>query len=105
MEPEEIQEKIAELWTRYLPIIAARVDALEQACAALRLGNFSEEERNEALSAAHKLAGALGTFGRAHGTELAREIESWLQTRNTAIEHARSIELSIRELREIVGRG
>ena len=61
---------------RHLPEIAERVGVLERACSALATGELSGEERKAAIAGAHKLAGALGTFGRTRGTELAREVES-----------------------------
>jgi HPt (histidine-containing phosphotransfer) domain-containing protein len=40
--------------------------------------------RQQANAAAHKLAGTLGTFNLAHGTELAREFESLTAPANPA---------------------
>lgn len=78
MEPEQIQKRMAELWTRHLPEIAERVGVLERACSAMETGKLLGEERKAAMAAAHKLAGALGTFGRTRGTELARELEGMM---------------------------
>jgi HPt (histidine-containing phosphotransfer) domain-containing protein len=63
------------LWQRFLPEIAARVAILESAAAAVAARSLSAEQRDAAHAAAHKLAGVLGTFGLARGTELARELE------------------------------
>lgn len=52
-----------------------RVARLETAAAAVSQGSLSEDEQEAAHSAAHKLAGVLGTFGLTRGTELARELE------------------------------
>ncbi len=63
------------LWTKFLPEIEQRVSLLEAAATALGAGKLTPEQQGEAHAAAHKLAGALGTFGLARGTEVARELE------------------------------
>lgn len=63
------------LWTRFLPEIRARIGLLETAAAACVANQLTGAEREAAHAAAHKLAGTLGTFNLAHGTELAREFE------------------------------
>lgn len=52
-----------------------RVDTLAQAVDAIGVGNLEEDLRAAAEGDAHKLAGSLGTFGLARGSELARELE------------------------------
>jgi HPt (histidine-containing phosphotransfer) domain-containing protein len=64
------------LWIRFLPQIKERLGVLDAAAQALALGPLSAERQQEAQAAAHKLAGALGTFGLADGTVLARELET-----------------------------
>jgi HPt (histidine-containing phosphotransfer) domain-containing protein len=63
------------LWVRFLPEIRERVAILEAAATACAANQLSTEQREAANSAAHKLAGTLGTFSLARGTELAREFE------------------------------
>lgn len=63
------------LWTKFLPEMEERVARLETASAAFAQNALSEDEQEAAHSAAHKLAGVLGTFGLTRGTELARELE------------------------------
>ncbi len=63
------------LWKQFLPEIEQRVTRLEAANDALGAGKLSDHLRVEANSAAHKLAGTLGTFGLTRGTILAREAE------------------------------
>ena len=63
------------LWVRFLPEIRERVAILEAAAAASAANQLSTGQREAANSAAHKLAGTLGTFSLARGTELAREFE------------------------------
>jgi len=63
------------LWIKFLPQMEERVAALETASRALASGKLTDSERAEANTAAHKLAGTLGTFGLTKGTVLAREAE------------------------------
>jgi HPt (histidine-containing phosphotransfer) domain-containing protein len=63
------------LWKQYLPTMEERVAVLEAAARNLATRELSEAERASANSAAHKLAGVLGTFGLTKGTVLAREAE------------------------------
>jgi HPt (histidine-containing phosphotransfer) domain-containing protein len=64
------------LWLQFLPQLQERVATLETAAAALADRNLPSELREQAVAAAHKLAGVLGTFGLAEGTSLAREAET-----------------------------
>ena len=68
-------EALAQLWVKFLPEMEERVAILEAASSALGQGELSTRQREEANSAAHKLAGVLGTFGLTKGTILAREAE------------------------------
>jgi HPt (histidine-containing phosphotransfer) domain-containing protein len=70
-----ISSALERLWVKFLPEIRARVEVLEAAAVALAAGTLSGAQRESATSAAHKLAGTLGTFSLAHGTVVARELE------------------------------
>jgi len=63
------------LWTRFLPEIKARVAVLDAAAQAVGEGKLTGRKCEAAQTAAHKLAGVLGTFGLTQGTVLARELE------------------------------
>jgi HPt (histidine-containing phosphotransfer) domain-containing protein len=52
-----------------------RLTALDTAAQAFAENRLSAKQQEEANSAAHKLAGVLGTFGLTRGTVLARELE------------------------------
>lgn len=71
----EISAALERLWIRFLPEIRARVEILEAAALALAGRTLSPTQRESAASAAHKLAGTLGTFNLAQGTIVARELE------------------------------
>ncbi|MGB0066176.1 MAG: Hpt domain-containing protein [Terracidiphilus sp.] len=63
------------LWQRFLPEIIERVNVLESAAMAIAGCELAPQQREAAQAAAHKLAGVLGSFGLARGTDLARELE------------------------------
>jgi hypothetical protein len=65
---------VDQLWQRFRGTARERVAVLEQRCAALVAGTASVEQEQEAVAAAHKLAGALGTYGRP-GSDVARDVE------------------------------
>jgi len=71
----DLSAALDRLWQQFLPQIQERVTVLESAGLALSDLKLSDEQREEAKSAAHKLAGVLGTFGLTRGTVLAREAE------------------------------
>ena len=75
-DPATIAEIMNRMWAKHLPEIEDRVAVLENAAAAASEGALTAELREQAGSAAHKLAGVLGTFGLDQGTNLAREAES-----------------------------
>jgi HPt (histidine-containing phosphotransfer) domain-containing protein len=78
MEPSskaEISAALALLWQRFLPEMLARVSILEEAAKACASGTLIEAQIEAAHSAAHKLAGSLGSFNITRGSVLARELE------------------------------
>jgi HPt (histidine-containing phosphotransfer) domain-containing protein len=70
-----LSRAIDRLWVRFLPEIRERVAILESAARAVSERKLTASSREAAQSAAHKLAGVLGTFGLTRGTELARQLE------------------------------
>ena len=71
----DLAQAIGRLWARHFPEIMARVAILEAAAETFAAGALDLHQREDAASAAHKLAGVLGSFGLARGTSLARELE------------------------------
>lgn len=90
------------LWESTAPTFRARVDTVEAHVADLLTGGLGAG-RDEARSAAHKLAGTMGMFGMALGSELALELETMLDAGNapTALELDRMAEI-VNHLREDV---
>jgi HPt (histidine-containing phosphotransfer) domain-containing protein len=91
------------LWTRFIPEIRERVAILEAAAQAAGAGKLTGKQCEAAQTAAHKLAGVLGTFGLTQGTVLARELELTF-TRESLPGHGAGAKLSetVKELRSIV---
>lgn len=72
---ENLAAALEQIWQRHLPQIEKRLVAIESAAAATATGTLTREQRLAAHSAAHSLAGVLGSFGLAEGTAPARETE------------------------------
>ena len=94
---------LAALWDRFRDGMFRRVDALDEAALALLEGRLDEAGRRVAEREAHKLAGAVGTFGFAAASRMAREAEHMLEgTRLLApAEVLRLSELSVEIRREL----
>jgi len=90
------------LWKQFLPEIEQRVARLEAANAALAKGKISDDQRAEANSAAHKLAGTLGTFGLTKGTILAREAELLYSGGETDPEALTQLEAITEQLKTLI---
>jgi HPt (histidine-containing phosphotransfer) domain-containing protein len=75
---EGLDAAIAALWRDARPRALERVHVIESAVAALGAGAIEAPLADEATREAHKLAGALGTFGMPAGTTHARAIEQRL---------------------------
>jgi HPt (histidine-containing phosphotransfer) domain-containing protein len=71
----DLTQAIDRLWVRFLPEMHERVSVLAAAAAAAAEKKLSAEQCKTAQAAAHKLAGALGTFNLTRGTVVARELE------------------------------
>jgi len=70
-----LHEALSRMWAKFLPEMEERVAILETAAAAFAAGTLTDSQNQGANSAAHKLAGVLGTFDLTRGTVLARELE------------------------------
>jgi HPt (histidine-containing phosphotransfer) domain-containing protein len=76
----QINNVLAELWQKNLPIVRERLDLLDKFGTAAASGKFDEPSRIEALNIAHKLAGSLGMYGYQEGTEIASKMERILKS-------------------------
>jgi HPt (histidine-containing phosphotransfer) domain-containing protein len=71
----QTQKLLHTLWNRNLPMMRERVQLLERAAETARSADLTPPLRRDAATTAHKLAGSLGMFGYAQGTEIARQLE------------------------------
>jgi HPt (histidine-containing phosphotransfer) domain-containing protein len=79
MSRDDIHAAIMAVWQRNLPQVRDRLSLLQRAAGELEAtGTVEAALRDEALAAAHKLAGSLGMFGYQDGTLHARRIEQLL---------------------------
>jgi HPt (histidine-containing phosphotransfer) domain-containing protein len=76
---DDVHDAIARLWQRSRPVVLERIGSLERTAMALAAGSVEPGALEAARTEAHKLAGSLGTFGVAHGSELARGVEQELE--------------------------
>jgi HPt (histidine-containing phosphotransfer) domain-containing protein len=72
---QKLQAMITLVWERSRHTVAERAAVLRSAADRLMEGPLDEPTQQSAVDCAHKLAGVLGTFGLARGTDLAREAE------------------------------
>ncbi|HYH82084.1 MAG TPA: response regulator [Longimicrobium sp.] len=73
---EDVAAAVGQLWARARGAMLERAQVLERAARAAADGRLSGALRQQATAEAHRLAGALGTFGVPEGTRLAREAEA-----------------------------
>jgi diguanylate cyclase (GGDEF)-like protein len=88
-----LQGALATVWAEQRDTVRGQVGVLEAAVDSLSRGALGESLRADAEREAHKLAGSLGTFGFAKGSEHARRLEEILE-RPEALGRARVQTLS-----------
>jgi HPt (histidine-containing phosphotransfer) domain-containing protein len=101
---DDLDATIAALWREARPRVLARIDVVAQAAAALRAGRLDADLAAHARREAHKLAGALGTFGLPDGTETARAVEQRLEAGPSAADEP-ALTAATQELRRIADEG
>ena len=79
MSDEALRAAVRAIWERSRDTIMQRVVALEESAVAATSGALTPETRRAAEREAHKLAGAVGTFGFWDASKLAKEAEVILQ--------------------------
>jgi CheY-like chemotaxis protein len=77
--PAGVSGVLAQIWERFRGLMFDRLAAIEAAAVAALEGGLEEALRRQGEREAHKLVGALGTFGLAEGSCVAREIEQLLK--------------------------
>lgn len=84
---QKTRARLADVWTKYQGLNRDRCLVLEQIGTQMLIGTIAEEEYQKACQTAHQLAGALGVFGFAAGSNLARTIEHILQSHSSSNPH------------------
>lgn len=72
--------QIQTAWGQFRPLLVERIQTIERALSQWQSGELTAPLRQQAETAAHALAGSLGTFGHWQGSETARQIETALMT-------------------------
>ncbi len=70
---------VEQAWKKYQGVMQERVQVLEQAAIAIEQGTLGHELYQTSQMTAHKLVGALGSFGFPMGSTLAQRLEKLLQ--------------------------
>ena len=78
VEQQAIEATIA-VWQRVKHKLESRVEAIARATDAVLKDTLKDELRQQAITAAHKLAGSLGMFDLDEGSRLAKEIQQILE--------------------------
>ena len=79
----ELTQRILKLWERYQSLCMERLSVIEEARPSAASTGLDDEVRGKAESAAHKLAGVLGSIGLPEGSKKASEIEALLKPGDT----------------------
>ena len=79
----ELMQRVLKLWERYKPLCFERLRVIEEALAVAESATLDSDRREKAESAAHKLAGALGSIGLPEGSKIASQMEALLQPENS----------------------
>ena len=99
----DLGNALDKLWKQFLPQMNERVEAIDAAVSAFAAGSLTVDQRAAANSAAHKLAGVLGTFDLTRGTVLAREAEMLFSSESEIYEQTLPVLQNLAaQLREIV---
>jgi HPt (histidine-containing phosphotransfer) domain-containing protein len=100
---EKLQEMLQAMWKTSRPAILERFQTIRDAEKMLAAGSLDDGARKNAESAAHKLAGVLGTFGLPQGTQLASQIEALLASSSPLdTTHAHELARKLDELEAII---
>ncbi|MEM1239070.1 MAG: response regulator [Cyanobacteria bacterium P01_H01_bin.26] len=78
--PSTTAVAVSQAWQKYQTVMQERVAVLERAAIAIQQGDLGTELYQTSQLTAHKLVGALGSFGFPLGSTLAQQVEQLLQT-------------------------
>lgn len=98
---EQLQQLLLKLWVTSKATIAERLETIQQAQVQMAANTLKAAGRKDAIDAAHKLAGILGTFGLPQGTELARQVEEGLQANGEGLT-ADALDVLVKQLAALI---
>lgn len=78
--PSSTTLAVEQAWKKYQGVMQERVAVLEQAAIAIQQGDLDQELQHASQMTAHKLMGALGSFGFPMGSTLAQNLVQLLKT-------------------------
>ncbi|MBE9068691.1 response regulator, partial [Leptolyngbya cf. ectocarpi LEGE 11479] len=78
--PSSTTVAVEQAWKKYQGVMQERVAILEQAAIAIQQGDLDQELHHTSQMTAHKLVGALGSFGFPMGSTLAQNLVQLLKT-------------------------
>jgi diguanylate cyclase (GGDEF)-like protein len=99
-----LTETVRQLWDQARPAALERVDAIDDAIAAVMAGALEDEQRDHARREAHKLAGSLGTFGLRDATGHAAALEVAFEA-VPAVDRVPELAQHARDLRSLIESG
>ena len=98
--PSSTTVAVEKAWKKYHGVMQERVAVLEQAAIAIQQGALGQELYQTSQMTAHKLVGALGSFGFPMGSTLAQRLEKLLQTTPATEIPAAQFHKLVRQLRQ-----
>jgi DNA-binding response OmpR family regulator/HPt (histidine-containing phosphotransfer) domain-containing protein len=98
----KVAESVAKVWELFKVHWQDQLSLLRQVSNQLATGDVDQALVKQASIAAHRLVGALGTFGRPEGTEVARRIETLLTDVEPDPSTALHLSNLIERLRQII---
>jgi DNA-binding response OmpR family regulator len=100
LQPQQTRLAIAHLWEELQDKVKARLPIFDQVLGALQTNRLTRELQHQAAQEAHRLAGSLGIFGFAQGSDLARSLETLLSAPNLTHAQGDALSKQITRLRQ-----
>jgi diguanylate cyclase (GGDEF)-like protein len=100
---QQTRSLVAKIWERAKVKTLQQIEVLEAAVGLIPMPEKNDRLWKRARQEAHKLAGSLGTFGLADGTQLARQIEQLLQLETAlSLDQQQQIQQQVIDLRQLL---
>lgn len=99
---QQTRSLVAKIWERAKAKTLLQMEVLEAAVGSPPASGGGDRLWRRARQEAHKLAGSLGTFGLAEGTQLARQIEQLLQPETVSPDQQQMLQQQVKDLRQLL---